>query len=309
MNTDKRMKRWCHSVLLGALAMCCSSLMAETVVLKDGKTLEGDIVRTVGERVTVRTHDGYSTYHVGELDQKWVDSHYDRIFTEIEYKKMEKRNEAVSLLKGLAGEESLANSRSFLQENQGFMIPFATAAVLVGVTLCYMGWRLFQLGVVLGGILSGALLGLSLGGAVGGGVISMIPDGVRKEPVIVLVLVLLVFSVAGGALLGKSLAMSNARWKRLRGGGSGWMGSVNSLRRFAMFDLSVIWGHALFGAMLIISGAYCVAAVFAPVADGYLQILMLGCTLLGLAFCISGVIHQIGVVQRSSTQAPGLGVL
>lgn len=71
-------------ILITALALAlCPLAHAGTVVLKSGDAIQGEIVRTAGSNVTVRTSSGFATYHVNELDQAWVDEHYDKIFTEI----------------------------------------------------------------------------------------------------------------------------------------------------------------------------------------------------------------------------------
>jgi hypothetical protein len=50
--------------------------LAETFVLSDGKPVEGTVLRTEGERVTIRTATGISSYDVSQFDEPTREKHF-----------------------------------------------------------------------------------------------------------------------------------------------------------------------------------------------------------------------------------------
>jgi hypothetical protein len=114
-------------LLLAAMAVAATAC-GEVIVLKSGDTVTGEIARTVGSNVTVRTQYGISTYHVRELDQQWVDEHYDRLFPEIRQKRADEFQGFVDFLKGLLGKESLAKGTPFLKEYRRYILPASAAS-------------------------------------------------------------------------------------------------------------------------------------------------------------------------------------
>ena len=281
-------------MLLAALAVfSCPSLRSETIVLKSGDTIDGEIVRTVGSNVTIRTAIGVGTYHVNELDQEWVDEHYGKIFTEIRQKRVDEVTGLVALLKGLVGKESLSRATPFLTEYRKHVLPVSAGLIAIGLALCFFGWKLFKFSTVLGGILSGTMLGLVLGGAIAGAIGKVLPaDSAQWGTVGLFLLIGIPFAIVG-AKFGRRFAMFGARSQTLGGLGSGWTSSIFSLTRFAFFDLSVVWGHALFGAVLIAVGAYCAAVPLLTLPDERLQPALIGSVAVAVLLCILGAVSQI----------------
>jgi hypothetical protein len=106
-----------------------------------------------------------------------------------------------------------------------------------------------------------------------------------------------------GAKFGRRFAMFGARARSLGGLGAGWLASLFSLTRFAFFDLSVIWGHALFGAILIVAVAYCGAVLLLDLPDERLQPILVTCVVAGVLLGVLGAITQI----RGPRFRPGHG--
>ena len=289
-------------ILIATLAVfLCPILRAETIVLKSGDTIDGEIVRTVGSNVTIRTSSGIGTYHVNELDQAWVDEHYDKIFTEVRQKRVDEVKGLVALLKGLIGKESLSKATPFLTEYRKYVLPVSAGLIAIGLALCFFGWKLFKFSTILGGILSGIMLGLVLGGAIAGAIGKALPEDIAQWGTLGLFLLIGIPFAIVGAKFGRRFAMFGARSQALGGLGSGWMGSIFSLTRFAFFDLSVIWGHALFGAFLIVVGAYCAAVPLLDLPADHLQAALIASVTVAVLLCIFGAVSQIKHLRSEPT--------
>jgi len=287
------MKRMLYIFIAVLMALLLPIASGETVVLKSGKTVEGEIVRTVGSNVTIRTPSGIGTYQVNELDQAWVDEHYDKIFTEIRQKRVDEVKGLVALLKGLVGKESLSQATPFLTEHRKYVLPVSAGLIAIGLALCFFGWKLFKFGTILGGILSGIMLGLVLGCAIAGAIGKVLPKEIAQWGTLGLSLLIGIPFAIVGAKFGRRFAMFGARTQALRGLGSGWMGSIFALSRFAFFDLSVIWGHALFGAILIVVGAYCAAVPLLALPEQRLQPALIVSVAVAVLLSIFGAVSQI----------------
>ncbi len=280
-------------LVISVSAIFCSVLYAEMVILKTGDTVEGEIVRTVGSNVTIRTSSGISQYHIQELDQKWVDEHYDKIYTEIRQKRVDEVKGIIALAKGLVGKESLAKATPFLKDYRKYVLPISAGLVAFGLAMCFFGWKLFKFTTILGGIITGIIFGLMLGGMIAMGINQILPEDIQKWGTIAVFLFSGVPLAIFGAKIGRRFAMFGARINSLGGVGSGWVMSIFSVTQFAFFDLSVIWGNALFGAISISVGAYCGAVLLLEITDERLQIALLGSVVAAVAFCIFGAISQI----------------
>ena len=127
-------------VVITSLFFVCD-VHAKTVILKSGSEVRGDIVRTDESNVTIRTSCGYETYEVRELDQKWVDDHYEKLFRETRQRRVDEVKGFISLIKGLLGKESLANATPFLTEYSKYVVPVAGGLVVTGLVCCFFGWR------------------------------------------------------------------------------------------------------------------------------------------------------------------------
>ena len=291
-------------ILTLALSVLFSPLAgADTMVLKSGATVQGEIVRTVGSNVTVRTSSGFSTYHINELDQEWVDKHYDRIFTEIRRKRVDGIRGLVALFKGFVGKESLSKATPFLTDFRRYVLPVSAGLIAIGLALCFFGWKLFKFSTVLGGILSGIMLGLVLGGVLAGAVGKILPKDIAQWWTVGLFLLFGVPFAVVGAKFGRRFAMFGARTDALSGAGASGMGCLFALTRFAFFDLSVVWGHALLGAVLITIGAYCAAVPLLSLPDERLQTAMIGSVVIAALLCVFGAVSQI----RSLRSEPDTG--
>lgn len=289
-------------ILTAAMAvLLCPSLRGETIILKSGTTIDGEIVRTVGSNVTIRTSSGIGTYQVNELDQEWVDEHYDKIFTEVRQKRVDEVKGIVALFKGLVGKESLSKATPFLTEYRKYVLPVSAGLIAIGLALCFFGWKLFKFSTILGGILSGIMLGLVLGGAIAGAIGKALPENIAQWGTLGLFLLIGIPFAIIGAKFGRRFAMFGARSQALSGLGSGWMGSIFSLTRFAFFDLSVIWGHALFGAILLVVGAYCAAVPLLALPDDKLQMAIIASVAIGVLLCIFGAVSQIKNLRSEPT--------
>lgn len=282
------------------------TLSADNIVLKSGKELKCEIIRTVGDNVTVRTEKGFSTFQVGELDQEWVDSHYGKMFTKIPEASKKRGEEGKGIgvfLKGLTGQESLAKAMPFLNEHRKIVLYISGGLAALGLTLCFFGWKLYKISTILSGIMAGILLGFILGGVLASAVSKTVPveyaDYVKTG-------VFLIFGIPFawfGALFGRRYAMYGARVQALNRMGSSWMGALFALTRFAFFDLSIIWGHSLFGAVLLIMGVYPAVVLILNVAESSLQSTFIYSVMLGIVLCILGAVTQI----RTLRSAPGEG--
>ncbi len=289
-------------ILIAVLALfLCPSLRGETIVFKSGDTIDGEIVRTVGSNVTIRTSSGIGTYHFNELDQAWVDEHYDKIFTEVRQKRVDEVRGLVALFRGLVGKESLSKATPFLTEYRKYVLPVSAGLIAIGLALCFFGWKLFKFSTILGGILSGIMLGLVLGGAIAGAIGKALPEDIAQWATLGLFLLIGIPFAIVGAKFGRRFAMFGARSQALGGLGCGWMSSIFSLTRFAFFDLSVIWGHALFGAVLIVVGAYCAAVPLLALPDDRLQPALITGIAVAVLLCIFGAVTQIKNLRSEPT--------
>ena len=87
--------------------------------------------------------------------------------------------------------------------------------------------------------------------------------------------------------------MFNARSRALGGVGGGWLSALFGLTRFAFFDLSIIWGNALTGTIMVIIATYCAAVPLLGIPDGRLQLTLIASIVFGLLLCVVGAIGQI----------------
>ncbi len=285
-------------ILLPVILLIASAVsladMSEGILLKSGDIIDGRIVRTVGSNVTIRTSSGFSTYHIDELDNEWVNDHYDKIFTRLRPRPADQLKEFGKLFAGLFGQESLASGKPFLMRNRNIVLPVCAVLSGIGILLCVYGWRIFKFSTILGGITSGVIMGLCLGWLLAESA------GTLVAPRVALWLKPAIFVVTGGMLayyggmLGRRFAMFNARTKRLRGiGRGGFIGLFMALSRFAFFDLSIIWGYALWGGVLLIVGLYCGMVPLLDIPDAQLHYIFYGCVAAGAAMCVMGAMHQI----------------
>lgn len=286
-------------VMVAAIALCSHPVaIAETVVLKSGDTVEGKIVRTVGSNVTIRTASGFSTYHVNELDQAWLDENHGTVFTKVREKSVQRGSVdevvgLVALARGLTGKDSLSKATPFLAEHQRHVLSASAVLISIGLALCFFGWRLFKFSTILGGILSGIMLGLCLSGIIAGLVYQAMPEDMAQWGAVGVFLISGIPFAIIGAKFGRRFAMFGARYRTLQGIGAGWLSSIFSLTRFAFFDLSVIWGHALFGAVLIAVGLYCAAVPLLELPDKHLQPAFFTCIAVAVLVCVFGAVAQI----------------
>lgn len=199
----------------------------------------------------------------------------------------------VTLIEGLVREESLSQATPFLTEYRQFVLPGSAGVVFIGLALCFFGWKFFKFSTILSGIFSGIILGIIFGGVIAMIIGSALPANITQWGTLGLFLLIGISCAIFGAKLGRQFAMFGARAQTLRGIGSGGMGSIFALTRFAFFDLSVIWGHALVGAILIAVGIYCFAVVLFALPDGQLQLALMASCALAMPLCIFGVVSQI----------------
>ena len=281
-------------VLIAVMAVVLvPHLRGETLVLRSGDTIEGEIVRTSGSQVTFRTASGIGTYHVGELDPAWVEGHGDRVAAEVRRKRVDEVKGLVALAKGLVGQESLSKATPFLTEHRETVMPVSAGLIALGLALCFFGWKLFKFSTILGGALSGGMLGLALGGAMAGVLGKALPAGLAPRGTFALVALVGISFALVGVTLGRRFSLFGARAQTLGGLGGGWMGSIFSLTRFAFFDLSVIWGHALFGALLVAVGAYCAAVPLYGLPEERLRTALVSSVAGGALLCVFGAARQI----------------
>ena len=287
-------------------ALLACGLNAEPILLKSGDRIEGDIVRTEGDKVTIRTPEGFSTYHIRELDQAWVDEHTDRLFTTIKPQPADSLSGAWTLLRALFGKESLSQATPFLLEHRAFMLPMAFGLIAVGLVLCFFGWKLFKFSTILNGIVGGIAVGLALGSVLAASLGSLLPEKAIQAGTTALSLAIGIPLAIAGALLGRRFAMFGARINTLAGKGVGGIGCLLALTHFAYFDLSIIWGHSLLGALLITTGGYCAAVMMLDLPDAHLQTALLACLCTALVVCIVGSTTQIKAL-RSTPPRPYRG--
>lgn len=207
----------------------------------------------------------------------------------------------VSLFKGLFGQESLSEATPFLTEYRQFVLPGSAGLMVIGLALCFLGWRFFKFSTIVGGIFSGIILGIMCGGVIAMIIGSALPTDIASWGTPGLFLLIGIPCAIVGAMFGRQFAMFGARAKTLRGLGSGGMGSIFALTRFAFFDLSVIWGHGLVGAILIAVGIYCFVVVLFALPDAQLQLALLASCALAMPLCIFGVVSQIRHLRSEPT--------
>ncbi|MDF3131055.1 hypothetical protein P0Y35_17725 [Kiritimatiellaeota bacterium B1221] len=283
-----------HLPYLVVLVFCFLGISnAETFILKSGETFEGEIVREVGNNVTISTSGWLKTYPITEFDEAWLNEHKDLFEVLDRQKRTGEAQNFKDFLKALVGNESLAKATPFLTETRKYVLPISVGLIAIGLCLCFFGWNMFKFSTVLGGILSGTLLGIILSGVIANLVGSILPEKVAPWAMIGLFVLLVIPFVTIGAKFGRRFAMFGARTQALDGLGSGWMGSIFALTRFSFFDLSIIWGHAFFGAILLILGFYCAAVPLLMLPDENLQVTLLISIILAILLCIIGAISQI----------------
>ena len=122
---------WLTGILI--LLATVGRVFADEIVLKSGEVVEGRVLRTVGNEVTIRTAIGVSSYHVRELDQAWVDAHYDPIQTQVRQQRVDDIQGAIDLHQGLFGETKLQKAKPFLKQNVSIVL--RVAGVLVAERL------------------------------------------------------------------------------------------------------------------------------------------------------------------------------
>ncbi|MEK9139022.1 MAG: hypothetical protein AAB393_18035, partial [Bacteroidota bacterium] len=233
---------------------------------------------------------------------------YRDLLTPNQHLHMDDIREFVDVLKSLVGTESLSKATPSLIKHRRRVLPVSAGLVAIGLALCFFGWKIFKLGTVIGGVLSGVMLGLVLGSVIAGAIGKALPEGVAKWGTRGLFLLIGIPLAVAGAQFGRRFAMFGARSRVLGGFGSGWMGSIFALTRFAFFDLSVIWGHALFGASLVIVGAYCATVALFVLPDDLLTTTLVVCVTSGVLLSILGVTRQIKTLRsepRNGYQGEG----
>lgn len=277
------------SVLLLLLAV---AVRGETVLLKSGERVEGEITRSSKTWIIVRTEDGrYSTFDKSRLDPEWMIEH-EELFAP--HPSMEDGTGGpLALVKAFVGKEPLAKATPFLIEHRHMVVGTSAALAAIGLALCFFGWKIFRFFTVAGGVFAGILLGLVLASALSNALLGVLPESFALVGLLLAVFVIVIPFVIMGAKFGRRFAMIGARSDSLEGLGSGVMASFFSLTRFALFDLSVIWGHGLIGALLVFLGAYCGAVPMLQPSDVLLPWICGGSAAMALSLCIFGAIAQV----------------
>ncbi|MBI3735626.1 hypothetical protein HY256_03825, partial [Candidatus Sumerlaeota bacterium] len=194
----------------------------------------------------------------------------------------------------------------FLIENRKWVPGVSAAVIVIGLAFCFFGWKFFKFATILGGILSGGVLGLALGGLIAAIIAQALPGEFAQWGGFVLFLLIGIPAAIYGARFGRRFAMFGARMQTLRGLDSGWMDALFALARYAFFDLSVIWGHALFGAILIIPGLYCAVVSLFALPDEHLRLALLASVVVGCSLCVYGAVSQINSLRSEpKSEFPG----
>jgi hypothetical protein len=279
--------------------------LADSIVLRDGKTIEGTIVGMAGNRLAIKTAEGISTFGLDQLDPKWVNEHVHKDVSATGNKQTDVRS-LLALIKRMVSTESLIRSTAFLNEHKTIALDVSGGLIVVGLLGCFFGWRLFRYGTIITAIVSGILLGLTLASVASGLLTkalgnSLSGDFNRWVHIGLFMLIGIPCCIVCTKVC-RRLAMFDARLRTLDGLGSGWLGSLFALSRFAFLELSVIWGHALGGAILIGIGGYCATVLIVGVSDERLQSTLATSFVTGAVLCVVGAVTQMRNLRSESAQ-------
>jgi hypothetical protein len=226
-----------------------------------------------------------------------VDRHQERLFQATRQRRVDEVKGFAALIRGFFGAESLARATPFLTQYRRYVLPGAAILIVLGLAECFYGWTWFRFSTVWGGIVSGVMFALLLAVLVLGALLRVLPGIMPTEPARVTALIagVIVFFVLAVALGGaaRHFAMFNARTRPLARARGGLAGLLTGLMGFAFFDLSIVWGRALFGGLLITAGGYSAAVPLLGLADIDLPGALLFAALFGLTLTVYGATWQI----------------
>lgn len=284
-----RLSGWVLCAALWFIGICSAS--ADTVVLQYGGTVEGEIVRTVNSNFTIRTESGVSTYHVNELDADWVETHYEKL-------ERERMRRLWAIVKSWFSVETLSELKEHILELKTYLLPAAGIAVACGLAMTFFGWKLFRFITIVTSISCGISIGFIFACALGGTFAELVEPEHSKTVHVATALIVGLPLAWFGALIGRRFAMFGARVNTLGGLGAGLFSTLFAVAQFSFFEISVIWGHALIGSILLIAGGFSLAVILLALPDHQLQMSLLACSIAALSICGLGAIHQTRTLKE-----------
>ncbi len=185
-------------------------------------------------------------------------------------------------------------------ETPRFVVPVASAVALLGLCLCFFGWKIFRVYTIVTGVLSGIMLGLVLSWVAANAITENFLEDATQTVLLGIFVVLGIPLAWLGAKLGRRFAMFGARAKSLAGIGAGLVGTAFALTRFAFFDLSIVWGHALIGAFLIVVAINYGVSTLTDLSDEQSQYLLYASLAIALPICVMGAGRQIKQLRSAA---------